>query len=519
MLASDGSFLDSKGATNRTNFLRHRASLSKEFKIRNSKLKIGIREQAEENLIKLNNTDSLIAGSARFYEREPFAEFIDSSNNKYTLHYKQRMDYGRSSMAGAELHRSTFAESYGGGIELMSNPNSQLRITGSYRKLTVVDSSITSQMPENTVIGRTEYSFSLLKGFFSSATFYEVGSGLEVKRDFIFLEVAAGQGTHIWTDYNSNGVKELNEFDVSPFPNEANYIKVWVPTDDYISTYTNQFSEVFSIRPSAKWNSKKGVRKFVSRFASQTAYRTDRKTTNTDLAVAYNPFLSDTKDPTLVTLNSSLRNTLYFNQTDPVFGMEYTVQDVRNKTLLENDTTTRQNIFSESRLRWNLSRQWTFQGSYKEGNKQNDSRFFTTRNYRIVYFEAEPKVSFQLNSAFRVSISYKYSEKKNRNTTGSGPQAKTTGQNFGSDIKYNALNKGSLTAKANFILIAYNDAENTPLAYEMLEGLKTGKNYTWSVGYSRTLAGNVQLSLTYDGRQSPGIKTIHTGNAQVRAFF
>ncbi len=73
--------------------------------------------------------------------------------------------------------------------------------------------------------------------------------------------------------------------------------------------------------------------------------------------------------------------------------------------------------------------------------------------------------------------------------------------------------------KANFIQIAYNEAANSPLAYEMLEGLKTGKNYTWSVGYSRTLANNIQLTLTYDGRQSPGVKTIHTGNAQVRAFF
>ena len=533
LLIADGSFLDSKSSANNSNFLRHRVSLSKKFALhqtpydlhrgspdyKKGNIIIGIKEQAEENLVKDKTIDSLLAGSARFYEREPFIEFTDSSGNKYSASYKQRMDYGRSVMKGAELHRSTFAENYGGGIELMSNPNSQLRITGSYRTLKILDTTITAQKPENTVIGRTEYNFSVLKGFFSSNTFYEVGSGLEVKRDFIFLEVAAGQGTHIWTDYNSNSIKELNEFDISPFPNEVNYIKVWVPTDDYISTYTNQFSEVFSVKPSAKWSGKKGLKKFISRFSNQTAYRTDRKTTNTDLAIAYNPFLSDTKDNTLVTLNSSLRNTVYFNQTDPVFGLDYTVQDVRNKTLLENDTTARQNIFSESRLRWNLNRHWTFQGSYKEGQKQNDSRFFTTRNYRIVYFETEPKISFQPSSAFRISISYKYSEKKNRNTAGSSPQAKTTAQNFGSDIKYNDLNKGSLTAKANFILIAYNDSENTPLAYEMLEGLKTGKNYTWSVGYSRTLANNIQLTLSYDGRQSPNIKTIHTGNAQVRAFF
>jgi hypothetical protein len=519
LFTGEGSYLNSKSPTSNTDFLRHRASFSKEFKIKNSRLRMGVREQAEENLMKDKNIDSLLNGSLRFYEREPFAEFIDSSKNKYTLNYKQRMDYGRSGMPGAELHRSTFAENYGGGIELLSNPRSQLRLTGSYRTLTIVDTTITSQKPENTVVGRAEYNFSLLKGFISSGTFYEVGSGLELKKEFIFIEVAAGQGTHIWTDYNSNGIKELNEFEISPFPNEANYIKIWMPTDDYISTYTNQFSEVFSVRPGSVWSSKRGFRKIISRFANQTAYRTDRKTTNTDLAVAYNPFLSDTKDNTLVTLNSSLRNTVYFNETDAVFGMDYSYQDVRNKTLLENDTSSRENSFNEAHLRWNWSRKWTFQGSYKDGTKKNNSRFFTTRNYRIDYFEAEPKISLQPNVSFRISLSYKYAEKKNTLVTGTAPQAKTTSQNFGSELKFNALNKGSLTAKANFILIAYNDAENTPLAYEMLEGLKTGKNYTWSAGYSRTLASNIQLTLTYEGRQSPGIKTIHTGNAQVRAFF
>ena len=136
-----------------------------------------------------------------------------------------------------------------------------------------------------------------------------------------------------------------------------------------------------------------------------------------------------------------------------------------------------------------------------------------------IIFRTEPKVSFQPTAAFRISASYKYSEKKNSIVIFPNPEAKAISQNFGSEIKYNALNKGSLNVKVNFIQIAYNDAENSPLAYEMLEGLKTGQNYTWSVGYSRTLANNIQLTLSYDGRQSPGIKTIHTGNAQVRAFF
>jgi len=521
LINADGSYLNSKSSLNNSNFLRHRATASKEIPVGliNGKFTAGVREKQEHNLIQTKLFDSLMAGSARFMEWEPFVELKDSSNNKYSLSYKQRTDYAISNLKGAELHRATLAEDYGGGMELFSNPNSQFRFTGSYRKLKMLDTTITIQKSENTVVGRVEYNFALLKGFISSQTFYEVGSGLELKRDFIFLEVAPGQGTHIWVDYNKNGVKELNEFEISLFPNEANYIKVWTPTDDYISIYTNQFSEVFNIRPSAKWSGKKGIKKTISRFGNQTAYRTDRKTTNTDLAIAYNPFASDTKDSTLITLNSSLRNTIFFNQNDPVFGMDFTWQDVENKSLLVNDTVFRTNTYSETKIRWNVNRKWTWQGSFKEGIKQNNSKFFTARNYRITYYEAEPKIILQSSATFRVIMSYKYSEKKNTISILGAKAELVQAQNYGSEIKYSALNKGSLAAKANFILISYNSVENTPLAYEMLDGLKTGNNYTWGVAYNRTLASNIQLTLSYDGRNSPGVKTIHTGNAQVRAYF
>jgi hypothetical protein len=521
LLTADGSYLDSKSLQSNSNFLRHHASLSREFKIQNLKFKTGIREQQEENLFKLKNTSSLLNGSSQFMEWEPFVELRDSSNNKYILNYKQRIDYALNTLGTSELHPSTYAESYGGGMELMSNPNSQLRITGNYRNLKILDAGITTQKPENTVVSRTEYNFSLLKGFFSSTTFYEIGSGLEVKKEFVFLEVAVGQGTYLWnslTDYNANGIKELNEFEIA-LPNEGNYIKVFIPTDNYISTHTNQFGQMLSMKPDTRWNNKKGVRKIASYFMNQTAYRTDRKTTNKDLTIAYNPFLSNTKDSTLVTLNSSLRNTLYFNQTDAVFGMDFTWQQVQSKTLLVNDTAFRTHTTKEAKVHWNFNRQWTFQNAYKNGIKQNNSKFFNTRNYKIYYFETEPKISFQSNSSLRITVSYKYSEKENRIFIGANTQAKATVQNIGSELQYNALNKGSLSMKANFIHIFYNDLENLPIAYEMLEGLKTGKNYTWALSYNRILANNIQLTLTYDGRQSPGIKTIHTGNAQVRAFF
>jgi len=75
-----------------------------------------------------------------------------------------------------------------------------------------------------------------MKGVISTSTFYEIGSGLELKKRIFFLEVAAGQGVYMWTDYNNNGIKELNEFDIATFKDQAKYIKIYTPTNTYIKT-------------------------------------------------------------------------------------------------------------------------------------------------------------------------------------------------------------------------------------------------------------------------------------------
>ncbi|MBA3706886.1 MAG: hypothetical protein H0W84_13595, partial [Bacteroidetes bacterium] len=406
-------------------------------------------------------------------------------------------------------------------FELLQNPNNQFKVNAAYRRLQILDSSL-SQKPDNSLVSRFEYNFRLWKGFLYSNTFYEIGSGLESKKEFSYIKVAAGQGVYTYVDdYNKNGVQDLNEFEIAAFPDQAMYIKVYTPTNDYIKTFSNQFSQSLMIKPSALWANEKGVKKFISRFANQLAYRVDKKTIEDDLLKAYNPFVSEksdsTFDSTLVTLNSSFRNTLSVNQLSPTVGLDLTYQDVRNKVLLVNGFDSRQNIFKEARLRWNISQQLSWNFVYKDGHKISKSEYFSSRDYSIIYYEVEPKFNYQPNTSFRVSISFKYTDKKNKTELG-GQQAVL--QDYGLEVKYNVLQKGSLNLKGNFIQIKYTDpVKSSSLAFEMLDALKTGQNITWGISYQRNLSNNLQLSLTYDGRKSDGTKIIHTGGAQVRAYF
>jgi hypothetical protein len=512
----NASLLNSASVTN-TNFYRHSSGVSQKIKI----FTVGLKDEFEQNKFSLHKKDSLLANSYKFWEWQAYIQNADTTKNRYGINYKQRTDHViKNTISSNAFNQSTFAESYGGFYELLQNPNNQLKLNAAYRRMKV-DSTLTSQKPDNSLVARLEYNLRLWKGVFFSGTFYEIGSGLEVKKEFQYVEVAAGQGVYTWNDYNGNGVKELNEFEVAAFRDQATYIKVYTPTSDYIKTYSNQFSENIMLKPAAVWATKSGFRKFVARFANQAAYRVDRKSTESALAKAYNPFLgliNDTllNDDKLITVNSSFRNTLYFNQLSSVFGLDVSYQDVRNKILYVNGFDTRQNIFREGHLRWNMSQQFSQIISYKDGRKSSLSQYFGTRNYSIRYYEVEPKFSYQPNTAFRTTVSYKYTDKKNAGEFG-GQRA--TIQDYGAEVKYNVLEKGSLNLKADYIQITFDGSSNTSLSFEMLDALKTGKNVTWGLTYQRNLSSNLQLSVTYDGRKSESSKAIHTAGVQVRAYF
>lgn len=508
----DGSVLAADSKT-KSNFYRHKSQLFQQTKW----FTAGFRDEFENNRFALNKKDSLLSNSYQFWEWRAYLQNADSSINKYGIFYNQRTDYAAKAVSQASLlNKSAYAENYGAYFELLKDPNKQFKINTTYRRLTIVDSTLTLQKPDNSIVSRVEYNIRLLKGVIFSNSFYEIGSGLEVKKEFSFIEVAPGQGVYAWIDYNSNNIKELNEFEISAFPDQAKYIKVFTPTNDYIKTFSNQFSEVLMIKPAVLWANKKGFKKFIARFANQTAYRVERKTTQSDYAIAYNPFLNETKDSSLVALNSSFRNTFFINQMSPILGIDITYQDVRNKILLVNGIDSRKNIFKEARLRWNIGQKFSFNASYKDGTKSNASQFFTSRDYSINYFEIEPKFNFQPNTTFRLTLLFKHTEKKNKNELG-GQIAQL--QNYGVEVKYNVLQKGSLNANFNFIKIKFTGQQNSALAFEMLDALKTGQNYTWNITYQRNISNNLQLNLTYDGRKSEGVKIIHVGGAQVRAYF
>lgn len=485
---------------------------------------VGAGEASEKDVFRSRQTDSIISTSSNLFDQantfyynqwNAFIRSGDSSKNSYGLNYRERTDYGARS---DKFLKSMFSRNISADLNLMKNPRSRLKANITYHILSVFDSALAiGQKPVNALVGQAQYDLTAAHGLIFSSTYYTAGSGLQPEEQYTYVQVAQGQGVYAWTDFNNDGVKELNEFYVAPFPDQAYYIRVYTPTTQYIKTYTSGFTETFGLRPSAVWATKKGIRGFIGRFSEQLAVHVDRKTTSTNPLNAYNPFLQQTSDTTVLGLNSSLRNTVFFNQLSPVFGADYTYSDNINKTLLqETGSQSRENSYNQLHARCNITTKWTIEAEGKLGNDISNSQFFTTNNFNITYNEIQPKLTFQPGTNFRTAVDYTYTEKKNAASLGGGL---CTQQNYGTEIKYNVLKKGSLITTFNYVKIAFNGEANTPLGFEMLQGLNTGNNYTWSLTYQCNLSANIQLSVSYSGRDSEGAKIVNTGTAQVRAFF
>ena len=504
----NGSYLNASG-WQESDFYRHSAGYTRLFKY----LNIGLNHQIENNQILEQSSGLMKPISFAFDETEVFLSNPDNATNHFRLFYKYRRDYLPEE---GGFRDESAADEYGASYEYRANPNQRFAASAIYRQVDYNIETAAENKADNSIVGRLEYFSRWADGAITSTMFYEAASGMERKREYIYIEVPAGQGMYVWIDYNENGIMELDEFELAQYPDEANFIRVFVPTDDFIKIYSNVYSHTLNIDPRRYWQNEEGIRQFLSRFSNQTSYSVNKKILDEADFQSFNPFYINISDTLITTLNTSFRNSLFFNRIDPVWGMELSWRDDRNKVLLSNGFETRHNERLTLAGRWNMTRTYSLNIKLESGSRNTGSEFFSSRNFSIKSYEAEPTLNIMLTNRFRIGLFYGYSQKENVYGK-SGEYALT--HKAGLDSRLNFPGKASLSARIQISHIEFPFDENTPLAFDMLESLKPGTNQVWNVSWQQNLNEYLLLILNYNGRNSPGAPVIHTGNVQVRAFF
>lgn len=59
----------------------------------------------------------------------------------------------------------------------------------------------------------------------------------------------AGTGQYTWIDLNHDGIQQLNEFVIAQFADQATYIRIYTPTNDFVKANYNTFNYSVMLNP------------------------------------------------------------------------------------------------------------------------------------------------------------------------------------------------------------------------------------------------------------------------------
>lgn len=496
----DGSFLTNTSTLEDNSFLVAKATVEHQFK----KSWLGGFTNLETNSRKNITTNNFVNTSHRFKELETYFGVGDSAQvfAKIGFNYRNNDSIKNNKFTEINNRKTIYINS-----KIINNKNTNLSVFANYRS---TQNNFTEN--EQSLNSRVLFNKKLFNNFVNLGTLYETSSGNVARQEFVYVQTEPGLGYYTWLDYNNDGIQDFDEFEIAEFQDQANYLRVPKPNLRFLATQRAKFRQSINLNFNA-WRTKKGFKKILSHFNNDSFFNIENEQNRIGNSFNFNPFRFDENN--LIGLNLSIRNSLYFNRNLQKYSTTYTYGNLRNKQQFligtqENNIKTHQIDFTHKFATFWLGE---LMGKISENDLQTEN--FNNRNYFIESIEIQPKISFLHSDNNKLSAFYHYKNKKNT----LADFETLNQQQFGLEYFFLKGAKNQITANVNVFLNDFKGDTNTPVAYQMLEGLQDGQNYTWNLLFNRKLNNFLNLNLSYLGRKSENSKTIHTGSVQLRAIF
>jgi hypothetical protein len=499
---NNGSYMQTDGEITKSKFFRNNLQLR--FNKKNHWTGGTIR--FENNKERLLSTNSYSALSQRFTEYGLHAGKGDSTKVFVEIGYLKRSN---DSVQLGLLKRVNKSDAVYLKSKLIHSEQSNLLAYINYRNLKFNDEN---KINEPSLNSRILYNTRFFDQLILLNTAYENTSGTIAQQEYTFIEVDAGKGTHRWNDYNANGIQELQEFEVTPFVDQGKYIRIFLPNQTFVKTHQNKFSQSFTLNAN-QWQNEKGVKKVLSYFNNQTSFLSERKIAKTNADFDLNPFGSSKGK--IIGLNANLRNSLFYNRGKQKHSTTYTYLKGSTKNLLS--VGSQENIISSHDVSYAhlYKKSWLFSMIGKVSTTISNSENYASKNFNIKSDKIEPKIAYLFSQNANLEMFYDFQKKQNS----IGELERLNQQKMGLSFNFASEKKYITNGEFSYYKNDFNGNEQSPAAYQMLEGLQSGKNLIWRLLIQKKLAEFLDININYEGRKSESIKAIHTGNIQLRAFF
>ena len=503
---NQGSFLNSDGTILSSKFLRNQSQMRFQF----DKNWVGSSLRLEDNQEKDKTTNHFTALSQKFTEYGLYAGRGDSTKVFVELGYLRRTnDSLQSRSVGSLIQRVNSSQTFMLKSKLIQTSKSDLSFFANYRVLEFEDST---RKTESTLNSRIVYTDRFINQLIQNTTVYETNSGTIPLQEFTYLEVSAGQGVYTWNDYNSNGIQELQEFEIAPFIDQATFIRIFLPNRIYIKTHQNKFSQSVTLNPN-QWQNETGIKKLLYYFYNQTAFIIDRKNRSDGANFELNPFSSSNEN--VLGLNSSLRNSLFYNRGKQNHSITYSYFQNKTKNLLSMGSQEATNNSHQLQYNHLYQKSWLFGFFAKTIQTAIESENFPEKNFDISGYQLAPKISYLFSKNTSWDIFYELQKKENQ----IGVSETLLQNRFGTAFSYSGTKKFTMNGEVSFYQNKFDGNEFSSVGFQMLEGLQTGQNLTWRLLVQKNITQFLDINFNYQGRKSETSQAIHTGNVQLRAYF
>jgi hypothetical protein len=497
---SNSSFLSNNSEIQDNTFLRVKAGVEHHF----LKSWFGGFLNIESNNGKIKPSQEAILTNHQFKEYESYIGIGDSTNVYAKVGFNYRDNDSIRSNAFTEINNR---KTYYLDAKIIQTERTNLSLFANYR-----ETENTFLENQKTLNSRIIYNQRFFKNFITLGTRYETSSGNVAQQDFVYLEVEAGQGFYTWIDYNDNGIQEFDEFEIAEFQDQANFLRVPLPNLQFIATQSAKINQSITLNAS-QWGTKNGLKKVLSHFYNQFFLSSRNELERTRNSFNLNPF-NISKDQQ-ISVNFSIKNSLYFNRGQKKFSTTYTFAKAENKqqySIGSQDTDTN---YQQIDFQHKIGKFWLIDLQGKLSENKLETENFNNRNYEINVVALQPKISYVLNNDNRFSAFYHMKNKENI----LAEFEKLKQQKIGVEYFYTGKSTSQFNANFTTFFNDFSGNPNSPVGYQMLEGLQEGTNYTWTFLWSKKLNSFLNVNLNYKGRKSLNSKTIHTGTINLKAIF
>ncbi len=367
------------------------------------------------------------------------------------------------------------------------------------------------------VLVNSRLRFTPLSSAVTTDVLYSVTSERTAKIQKLFVLVPVGQGNYIYLgDLNNNGIQDENEFQLTNF--DGNYIKLNVPTDQFFPTVDLKTSLRFNLRPSRYFYS--GGQSFIAdvynNFSAETYIRIDERSKDPNTDNIYFMHLSTfLNDSNTLAGTQLLQQDVYLFENSPTYSFRFRYQQLSGLNQYSSGNERLLNIQRSVRGRLGLTSDLTTQVEFIVKTDRNSAPVNSVRNRNITGNSINTDLAYrpipQIESGLQLNFS------KSEDTYPVKPTNVSINQEILRFVySFASVGRLRLEIERDEVLINLPDA-NFP--YELTAGRPAGKSYYWRGIFDYSISKNIQASVNYDGRVEGSKQVIHTGRAQVTAFF